>query len=741
MFEARQPIDACPGPAAGAPRPAARSWPAAAAAVCLFAASLALFGLRDALILDAVATWPGAIPHAHSLLLHNHLQGWAHAGTQPLTLEYRWQSLAAAALWEWLPSLLFLAGLACLALRVIPGRNGGVGAKSRLASPDRQRETRVPGPLLAVAVALFVFVVAGAISTYAFTRAPHVQDSIAQLFQARIFASGRAWAPLPASPEFLSLEFLVEDGGRWYGQYPPGHAALLALGLLAGAPWLVNPLLGAFSALVVYAIARAAYGGRVAAMSAVLFGLSPFVWFMSGEFMNHASALLWGAIALWAAARAERAVMKLGRPPQLACYAAAGGAMLGLVALSRPLTALACGAPLALFWVMFPGPRRARLARGAAFAVALALALLPLFWFNAATTGDPLRFGYEARWGTSGLGFGSSQWGPPHTPARGLDQSWRNLDALNSYLFEWPVPSLLPLAGLWWLRRRLRRFDFLLAGWALSLLAVHFFYFYQDLCFGPRFLYEATPAVVILIARGIQGLGSGSARRWGESRTRAIRRVWGLALFCSAVGLAVNLPVLWKWYATAFWGVDARVAARLQRQLPRRAVVFVDDANRAREIRLLAAGVSPRVAHSAIVWLDDAWIDQVELESFSTVADPAAGALLENRLAAAAIRDRPQPRRTGPPWLDHRGPTGSFAQAFLGNTPDPARQRVIFALDLGPRNREFLAAYPGREGWRYAWDPETSAFRLTRLGASGAQFSRSPLLPAQDREGEAPAEP
>jgi hypothetical protein len=338
-----------------------------------------------------------------------------------------------------------------------------------------------------------------------------------------------------------------------------------------------------------------------------------------------------------------------------------------------------------------------------------------LLWFNDAVTGHPLRFGYEVQWGASGLGFGVSQWGPPHTPLRGLEQSWSNLDALNRYLLAWPIPCLLPLTGLWWLRRRLRRFDRLLVAWALCLLVAHFFYYYQDLCFGPRFLYEATPAVIILIVRGLQGLGTALAPFWGVRPRTAAARLWRMALGCTAAGLIVNLPVLWWWYATSFWGVDPGVVVRLRRDLRGRAVVFVDDANRAREIRLMEAGVAARVAHSAIIALDDRWIDRRYLESLVRPGGNSAGGELERELAAAAIRADPQPRRERPPWRDYRGPTGSFTQAFLGNTPDPARQRVIFALDLGPRNREFLAAYPGRSGWRYAWDPVSRAFRLMPL--------------------------
>ena len=131
---------------------------------------------------------------------------------------------------------------------------------------------------------MLLLAVAAGLSLGCFQGIPHVQDSIAQQFQAQLFARGRAWAPVPAHPEFFLFEFLVQDRGRWHAQYPPGQAALLALGVRAGAPWLVNPVVGAASAVFVYLAARRAYGAATARLALALFCLSPFVLkFMSAS--------------------------------------------------------------------------------------------------------------------------------------------------------------------------------------------------------------------------------------------------------------------------------------------------------------------------------------------------------------------------------------------------------------------------------------------------------------------------
>ena len=64
---------------------------------------------------------------------------------------------------------------------------------------------------------------------------PHVLDSIAQLFHAKIFKMGKLYASLPPHKEFFDYAHVINDT-KWYSQYPPGHSLILMLGLFLHPP-------------------------------------------------------------------------------------------------------------------------------------------------------------------------------------------------------------------------------------------------------------------------------------------------------------------------------------------------------------------------------------------------------------------------------------------------------------------------------------------------------------------------
>ncbi len=129
---------------------------------------------------------------------------------------------------------------------------------------------------------------------------PHVEDSIAQLFQAKIFKQGMLCAPLPPYKEFFDYTNIINDE-KWYSQYPPGHSLLLTAGLLAGVPWLIGPLLGTLSLVLFYLVTKTIYDEqRIIMASSCLLLLSPFFLFMSSSYMNHTSTLFFLLLFLYA---------------------------------------------------------------------------------------------------------------------------------------------------------------------------------------------------------------------------------------------------------------------------------------------------------------------------------------------------------------------------------------------------------------------------------------------------------
>ncbi len=482
-------------------------------------------------------------------------------------------------------SCLLAAG--ALACTLIPGKEGLRGSLvlvlgAAILLPVLSLAARV-GPRAGVPAAIFslrvpvflagLFVLelalAAAVSSAAFESIPHVQDSIAQLFHARILARGELTAPSPPLPAFFTQQHVIVSAGRWYSQYPPGHVALLALGVLAGAPFLVNPLLGALTVVTLYCVGRELWDDRSGRLSAVLGLLSPFVLFMSSEFMSHASALLGTAAFVLCFARSLRLAS--------ARWGLGAGLALGFVVITRPFSAAGVALPFAAFGLreLLRRPRQllAPLLAMASAAGAMAGLLLA---FNAATNGSALVFGYHVLWGRGhDPGFGHSGWGEPHTPLLGLLNTLSNLAALNQYLFEWPFPSLVFVAALFALRAH-DRWDVLLLASGASLAAFHFFYWYQDLCFGPRFLYEASAAWLALSARGMLAAFDWAAREADAGRRERRQRFLVLVLAAGwAIGLGVRVPERLREYAGEYWGVDRRVLNAVERQGLREGLVFV----------------------------------------------------------------------------------------------------------------------------------------------------------------------
>ena len=83
-----------------------------------------------------------------------------------------------------------------------------------------------PGRGYALACAVVFLAAAALLSSLLFARNPHNVDSIAQLFQARIFLGGGLTAPAPEYPEFFGATHLLIQEGRWFSQYPPGQPKL-----------------------------------------------------------------------------------------------------------------------------------------------------------------------------------------------------------------------------------------------------------------------------------------------------------------------------------------------------------------------------------------------------------------------------------------------------------------------------------------------------------------------------------
>lgn len=508
-------------------------------------------------------------------------------------------------------------------VRLADGRIPEAGRAARNSQPS------FPNWRLAL-IALASFLLYAAIATGIFSRRPLLVDEIAQLWQAQRYAEGRLWIPAPAHREFFSFLHLVDLSDRVYAQFPPGGPGMLWLGVLAGKPWLVGPMMGALCVVLFSRVVRAAEpdgSTRWVTGTTVLFAVTPFAAFMFGSHMNHVTALFWILIAVVGLIELTRA-----KQPHGIVWAFGLGVGLGVAASIRPLDAFAFALPAAVWLAVRAGRSMARWRENAVAGVGVAVPFAAMMYVNAQTTGHPFQFGYEVLWGAAhGLGFHAAPWGEAHTPVRGFALAslyqWR----LQTYLFETPFPSLLlPVAGLWFTRRISSLDRFLLSASGLVVL-FYLLYWHDGFFLGPRFLFPLLPALVLWSARVSRVV----AQRVGSIHTR--RSITAMLVFGAVGAVIFNLPVRIASYRAGLSSMRTDYTHFVAQRGVRDALIFVRESWGAQlMVRLWALGVSRPAAESIY-----RQTDACHLEGSLAVLERQGvrGLEAERRLAVIAARD------------------------------------------------------------------------------------------------------
>ncbi|RIK42318.1 MAG: hypothetical protein DCC58_11160 [Chloroflexi bacterium] len=522
-----------------------------------------------------------------------------------------------------------------------------------------RRKPAIDAPAV-LALCLAVAALAGGllVSTRVFERLPHVEDEVAFIFQAKTIASGHLLVEAPPQPDFFRAPFIIFRNGHWYGKYLPGYPAVLALGALVDRVWLVNPLAGAGCVWLLFIFGRRIYSAQIALLAAALLVSSPFFLLQAGSLMSHVVSLAWtlGFLLLFEAARRANNFWLAG----------AAGLSLGMLFITRPLTAVGVAVPFAA-WALVDMLRERRrvpsyLAMAGCFLPFVALLLL----YNNLTTGNPFKSAYELWWPFDKIGFGAGIGiTGHHDVAQGLRFTRMNVEMIADYLYGWPLRlSLLPAtiaaltallrlgAGAYRLgRARLARrrqaaqalpagtgWDIALLAMTLTLVTVHVAYPTPGQMYGPRYYFEALPALTLLSARGIILL-AGWLSAAGTLASRGNRQVAQ-----GAASLAFIAVLLLSLHA--------------------------------------ATNFSRETIRSYRGWnnVNDSGLRTVE------------AAELENAVVFVTVAK----------WNE-------YAPFFIENTPQ-LDTNVIYAIDRGDAlNRRMLADFPGRQGWKF------TGGKLTRM--------------------------
>ena len=267
---------------------------------------------------------------------------------------------------------------------------------------------------IALIISLAGVAAAFLVATRVFEAVPHVEDEMAYVWQAKVLAHGQMTAPTPPEPQSMYVPFVVDANGHRSAKYPPGWPMVLALGMLLGIRTWVNPLLGGLAIWLTFRLGQKICNSLTGMLAALLMLTSPFFLILSGSLDSNAWSLVLSIIFVLA----WLDTFHLGNLPELNSRkpipawltVSTAGLSLGLLVITRPLTALGVAVPfflhgLLLLWRGKPGVRRSVLAIGG---ITLLVGSLFLAW-QYVVTGNPLTDPYTLWWNFDRIGFGPAR--------------------------------------------------------------------------------------------------------------------------------------------------------------------------------------------------------------------------------------------------------------------------------------------------------------------------------------------
>ncbi len=311
--------------------------------------------------------------------------------------------------------------------------------------------------LAAIAIAFFAFFMSNLVSRTVFERLPHLEDEMAYLYQARIFAGGQVSIASPENSSSFWQPFVVDyrPTGQRFGKYTPGWPFILSFGEMWGQLWLINAFFSMLTVATVYRLGREIFGADVGVIAALLTAFSPAALLLNGSLMAHTAALFYATFFMYAYWRMERGSRRLR-------WGLTAGIALGALAATRPLTTVAIALPFVVwsgarllatlilterksrqintrlqrFWQML-----APLLLLSAGALLLA-SLIPLFSF--AVTRDASQNLYRLVWEYDGIGFGECCGRSGHTLEKAFRHARFDLSLTAADLFGWQIAPITP---------------------------------------------------------------------------------------------------------------------------------------------------------------------------------------------------------------------------------------------------------------------------------------------------------
>ena len=384
-----------------------------------------------------------------------------------------------------------------------------------------------------IAITLCLLGVLGAYLVHerVFERMAHLEDEMAYVWQAQVMARGNLTLSSPPNPNSFLVPFVVDYDGQRFGKYPLAWPALLAVGINLGIRGLVNPLLAGVGVWLTYRLGKRTFSELVGLLAAGLTVTSPFFLMNSGSLLSHPLGLVLSAgFALaWLNAFGD------ARSSRTWLYPILAGGSLGILAITRPMTAIGVGLPFAIhgLYLLISKDWGTRLQVLVVGGIALSIGSLQFVWQFIAT-GDPFFNLYTLWWEYDKIGFGPGYGVLPegHSLRQAITTTRQTLQRTHEDIFGWWKLTwiFLPFGLVAIFKNRARRLDgLLISSVFFSLLAVYLTYWIGAFLYGPRYYYEGFYSLTILSAAGIALLAGWPYRpedRWkpkeGWERARSI---------------------------------------------------------------------------------------------------------------------------------------------------------------------------------------------------------------------------
>jgi hypothetical protein len=373
-------------------------------------------------------------------------------------------------------------------------------------------------------------------------------DEQAYTFQAKLLSRGLISMPSPKNLDLYASVFFINDG-RFFPKYSPGHALMLAAGVLLGSEWLIPPILAAATVVLILYIGEEMYGGGVGKLAALLCVSSTYFLLMSSTLLSQTTSLFFLAAFTLAYIRAAKADGYL--------YLILAGFSLGMAFLTRQLTTIVYVTPFALYSMFELFFHRASLSSTEGYFIGfnkslfkrlcvLTLVFLIIFSvqlaYNKVQTGAALLFPFiipEPSKDAIKVSFSKTcedhnafecLWNTLYERYNARRQS---VEILFDTLLSWPFNSLFFIAVLF-LTFGFNKWDIILASIVPMLVFSYSFYFQTLNNYGPLYYYEAILPLLLLVARGIyraNDLLSGLFRK--KPFLRDFFAIWVLLLIVS----------------------------------------------------------------------------------------------------------------------------------------------------------------------------------------------------------------